>query len=604
MHCILGPPGTGKTRTLLECVMQLAHQPVPPGSLNKCTKLLVAAPSPVAADIICQRLAPYFDGWNASNPSSGPSSKQRMLRLNAVNRPRHWVVMPKTLKHCIPDGSSFGLPTWAQVMDPTLSVIVCTCAMSSYVSHLIEAQRNAKTSNTIGFDYVIIDEAAQALEAEALIAVQCARRVSPRVVLFGDPLQLGAQVRSPVAEAQGLGMSLLERLTRTAMYSRSGVPKEVIVKKTSETSGTSGSKTQKNLPVKLVDPLMVTNLEFNYRAHNDILSVSNDLFYGGILKACGDPKITDVLCDWSPSFPLPSSISVDAATPPPFLPTPHTSSNCPLWVIGVNGQDAHDIDSPSFFNDAEVAAVVDVVDQLIRGQPHKQFKHTVAMSDLGIIAPYWAHVRKIRLALRSHGYGEVRVGLVEDYQGQECNITIVSTVLSRPRRANLSFMNDGVEESHSITLSSSGRGILGSPKGFNVALSRAKALSIVVGHPVALEADIYARRLLLKCLKVGRYGGMPCSQRIQREAGILIGKDTEVDSFNFNENLLDGDVGEYVDHLTELSLAYRGNRGAVGTIGEIRVEEGEEDEEDVILLQPTDFSAFYSGNQAFRNYLS
>jgi hypothetical protein len=122
-------------------------------------------------------------------------------------------------------------------------------------------------------------------------------------------------------------------------------------------------------------------------------------------------------------------------------------------------------------------------------------------------------------------------------------------------------------------------------------MSRAQALSIIIGHPVALEADIYGRQLLLKCLRKGRYCGVALGASILRAAGL----DLTSSSKNASETTLGGvlseSMGTFVDHLTELSLAYGGNN-----------EEDEEDDE--ILLQPTDFSAFYSGNQAFRNYLS
>ena len=58
-------------------------------------------------------------------------------------------------------------------------------------------------------------------------------------------------------------------------------------------------------------------------------------------------------------------------------------------------------------------------------------------------------------------------------------------------------------------------------KGFNVAMSRAKALCVVIGHPVALEADVYGRQLLAKCLRSGTYRGPTLTKKIQRDAGVL-----------------------------------------------------------------------------------
>jgi len=106
---------------------------------------------------------------------------------------------------------------------------------------------------------------------------------------------------------------------------------------------------------------------------------------------------------------------------------------------------------------------------------------------------------------------------------------------------------------------------------------------------------------LLKCLSKGRFTGFSCSTRIQMEAGI--NKNKHLDELNVDESLLQDseNIGKYVDHLTELALSVN-NIGPIGSVQNGREEE--EEEEDIILLQPTDFSAFYSGNQAFRNYLS
>ena len=65
------------------------------------------------------------------------------------------------------------------------------------------------------FTHILIDEAAQALEAEALVPLATCGPAT-RVVLAGDPNQLGAAVRSPFAASKGLGTSLLERLIQRA----------------------------------------------------------------------------------------------------------------------------------------------------------------------------------------------------------------------------------------------------------------------------------------------------------------------------------------------------------------------------------------------------
>ena len=88
-------------------------------------------------------------------------------------------------------------------------------------------------------------------------------------------------------------------------------------------------------------------------------------------------------------------------------------------------------------------------------------------------------VQKIRLLLRSKGLGSVRVGTVDDLQGQEERIIFISTVLSRPETLPAST---GGADLH--------LGFWKNPRRFNVAVTRAKALLVVLGHPlVLLEAS-------------------------------------------------------------------------------------------------------------------
>ena len=57
----------------------------------------------------------------------------------------------------------------------------------------------------------------------------------------------------------------------------------------------------------------------------------------------------------------------------------------------------------------------------------------VAVADIGVIAFYRQQVLKIRLMLRERGLGQVRVGGVDDYQGQEARIIFISTVVAKQR---------------------------------------------------------------------------------------------------------------------------------------------------------------------------
>lgn len=130
-------------------------------------------------------------------------------------------------------------------------------------------------------------------------------------------------------------------------------------------------------------------------------------------------------------------------------------------------------------------------------------------------------VVKIRLLLRERGLYDVRVGTVDDYQGQEERIVFISTVLSRPEslpqsataagRAAAGKEDSGRDDPH--------LGFWQNPKRFNVAITRAKALLVVVGHPAVLMQDANWRQLVRYCAARGAYrgAGYEAMQRVMRQ---------------------------------------------------------------------------------------
>lgn len=144
------------------------------------------------------------------------------------------------------------------------------------------------------------------------------------------------------------------------------------------------------------------------------------------------------------------------------------------------------------------------------------------------VAPYRKQVIILRQLLRSRGLGSVRVGSVDDYQGSEEKVIFVSTVVSRPRAmfdahhgAPSSPTATGAPSSPSSpsalrpSPSSLPLGILRNSARFNVALSRAKALTVVVGNPNLLAKEEYWRDLLVYAIENGAYVG--CSCALQKE---------------------------------------------------------------------------------------
>lgn len=121
----------------------------------------------------------------------------------------------------------------------------------------------------------------------------------------------------------------------------------------------------------------------------------------------------------------------------------------------------------------------------------------ITTNDVAVVTPFRKQVLKVRQLLRSMQLGAVRVGSVDDYQGQEENIIIISTVMaSGGDRPNIGHL-------------SSPHGLMSSPQRFNVAITRAKALLVVVGDPNALIDDPSWRELLRYAVDNGAYKGCP-----------------------------------------------------------------------------------------------
>ena len=97
-------------------------------------------------------------------------------------------------------------------------------------------------------------------------------------------------------------------------------------------------------------------------------------------------------------------------------------------------------------------------------------------------------MKKLRLLLRARELGAVRVGTVDDFQGQEARIIFISTVLSRPSSDPLGVgLNPrGATPNAPSAAADPAVGFFRNPNRFNVAITRAQALMVVLGHPQVL----------------------------------------------------------------------------------------------------------------------
>ncbi|KAK3272925.1 hypothetical protein CYMTET_18811 [Cymbomonas tetramitiformis] len=336
-----GSFGCGKTRTLLEAVRQAAQEGVP---------VLVCAESNAAGDLLCEKLAPHF-------------TPHELFRLNAFRRAMPGAVVKR---HSLYDQAAevFNIPP-REVLQ-RYKVVVCTADTAGHIIGVGVPPGH--------FGYVFVDECAQMMEPKAMVPVALAAGASAScctvVVLAGDDKQIGPRVQSESARHHGLQLSIMERLAALPSYrcSPDGLKEEA----------SEGGAARAALGSSRPD--LVFELSNNYRSHPALLELPSRLFYDGRLVSRAPSQKVSSLCQWRK------------------LPNPHF----PLLFVGVEGEDAQEGDSPSFFNIFEAIQIKDLVSDLLRTQ-------RMDPQDVTVISPYRKQQQKIRLLLREASHGRVQV---------------------------------------------------------------------------------------------------------------------------------------------------------------------------------------------------
>lgn len=137
--------------------------------------------------------------------------------------------------------------------------------------------------------------------------------------------------------------------------------------------------------------------------------------------------------------------------------------------------------------DLSVLKIFHIIEQVLRFFM-KLTEHGCRADDIGIITPYTEQVRTIRRAIESMEMRAPKVGTVEEFQGQERKIILVSTVRTVGRVIRES------DKRHKL-------GFIKSSKRMNVAISRARALLVVFGCPRLLVQDENWKFLIAYCFK-------------------------------------------------------------------------------------------------------
>ncbi|CAI5524033.1 unnamed protein product [Closterium sp. Naga37s-1] len=418
-YIVFGPPGTGKTKTVVEAILQVVKG-------MPLVRVLVCAPSNSATDNIALRLR-------------GNLQVREILRLYSVSRGRDEVdtdLLPFTRYD--DSTGTFRLPSLSEIH--TARVVAVTCC-SAALLYRMGVPRGT-------FTHIFIDEAGHAIEPEGIIPIACHAAPHAVILLAGDHKQLGPVVRSLAARKYKLPCSYLERLASLGIYSAED----------QEDGSYIGYNTS-----------AITKLVKNYRSHPKILELPNEMFYEGELEACADEMVRSSLCRWDE---LPNK------------------NEFPIIFHGVMGKDEREGNSPSFFNPFEATVVLKYITSLMGYRSQR-----VPLTDIGVVTPYRKQMQKLQQLLRGKGMDAVKVGSVEEFQGQERRVVIVSTVRSSQQYVEFDYK-------HNL-------GFLANPKRFNVAVTRAKQLLIIVGNPNLLAQDRCWGALLQYCLRNKAYTGCP-----------------------------------------------------------------------------------------------
>ncbi len=374
-----GPPGTGKTRTLVEIVRQ---------ALLLRRRILVTAPSHVAVDNMARRLA---------------GCGVKVLRLGAPDK------MAPDLRECSLQDKMAALPEMAEATAKFESAKRIADGRGRRLAnprkHISELRRDAHRLRDLArakvlrrsrvvcctaggvdavplgdesFDLVILDEATQAPDPVALSALQRGKVL----VLAGDPQQLPPTVLSRHDDARaGLSSTLFERCAGRW-------PAEA-----------------------------TTMLTTQYRMSESLMAFPSAAHYGGRLEA-GEGNRQHRLQDLLPD----AALSERDGRPSLVIDT-----------SALGHTESFDEHTSSYFNDCHRKIVVLEVERLLRCG--------VDLADIALICPYSAQTRRLALELSAGVAPGLEIGTVDGFQGREKEVVIVDLVRSNPDR-QLGFLRD------------------------------------------------------------------------------------------------------------------------------------------------------------------
>ena len=437
-----GPPGTGKTTTLVEAINE---------TLMRESQVLVCAQSNMAVDWISEKLVDR--GINVLRIGNPTRVNDKMLGFTYERRfeshpdyPQLWAIR-KAIRE-LRKNRKKGSENYHQKMDRLKSraaeielrinaelfgearVIACTLVGSAH--HLLEGMK---------FGTLFIDEAAQALEAACWIPM---RRAS-RVILAGDHCQLPPTVKSIAALRAGLGKTLMERIAENK-------------------------------------PEVVTLLKIQYRMNDEIMRFSSDWFYGGKVESAPQIKYRSVLdydhpITWIDTSNEENQITIEGEDAPEDSASTSSSVSAANQNSDLNFKEQFVGESFGRINKAEAElTLLTLAEYFTKIGKQRVLEERI---DVGIISPYRAQVQYLKKLIKKYEFFKpyrrlISVNTVDGFQGQERDVILISLVRSNDE-GQIGFLKDF--------------------RRMNVAMTRARMKLFILGNKDTMTKHPFYKKL-------------------------------------------------------------------------------------------------------------
>ena len=434
-----GPPGTGKTTTLVEAINE---------TLMRESQVLVCAQSNMAVDWISEKLVDR--GINVLRIGNPTRVNDKMLGFTYERRfeshadyPQLWAIR-KAIRE-LRKNRKKGSENYHQKMDRLKSraaeielrinaeligearVIACTLVGSAH--HLLEGMK---------FGTLFIDEAAQALEAACWIPMKRASRV----ILAGDHCQLPPTVKSIAALRAGLGKTLMERIAENK-------------------------------------PEVVTLLKIQYRMNDEIMRFSSDWFYGGKVESAPQIKYRSVLdydhpITWIDTSNEENQITIEGEDAPEDSASASSAAN---QNSDLNFKEQFVGESFGRINKAEAElTLLTLAEYFTKIGKQRVLEERI---DVGIISPYRAQVQYLKKLIKKYEFFKpyrrlISVNTVDGFQGQERDVILISLVRSNDE-GQIGFLKD--------------------LRRMNVAMTRARMKLIILGNKNTMTKHPFYKKL-------------------------------------------------------------------------------------------------------------